>query len=404
MPRPRSQQVNNSLSPPMKKPNKLTTLSLPMKTKFLLTIAMAVAIASVSLSTIQRDKVGPTVVELREDDLEYISLEGAVGPESIVFDPNGDGPYTGISDGRILKWQGEAHQWMEYASTSPPELFDSCRGSKDPTREHICGRPLGLKLNEKTSDLYIADAYHGLLAVQSGGNITRKVTTEANGVPFHFTNSVEIDQETGVVYFTDSSSRFHRREFLSIVISGDRTGRLMKYNPKTNDTKILLDELPFPNGLVLSKDASFLLFIETSTCKVVKYWLKAPKTGTVEVIAELPGFPDNIKRSPRGGYWVAIHSKRTKVIKQALSFPWIRKQLLRLPLNVIQSGSLILSYLNGQIIAVRLTEEGEIVKILQGRRGMKLRHVSEVEELNGSLWVGSVVLPFLGVYRYQIFA
>ena len=41
------------------------------------------------------------------------------GPESITFDCNGDGPYTGISDGRILKWQGSKHGWKEFAITSP---------------------------------------------------------------------------------------------------------------------------------------------------------------------------------------------------------------------------------------------------------------------------------------------
>ncbi|KAL2984505.1 hypothetical protein AAZX31_12G091800 [Glycine max] len=29
--------------------------------------------------------------------------------------------------------------------------------------EHICGRPLGLRFDKKTGDLYIADAYFGLL-------------------------------------------------------------------------------------------------------------------------------------------------------------------------------------------------------------------------------------------------
>ena len=54
--------------------------------------------------------------------LEYNTLElpsGVSGPESIAFDCNGDGPYTGISDGRILKWQGLKHGWKEFAITSP---------------------------------------------------------------------------------------------------------------------------------------------------------------------------------------------------------------------------------------------------------------------------------------------
>jgi sugar lactone lactonase YvrE len=70
---------------------------------------------------------------------------------------------------------------------------------------------LGLKFNEKTGDLYIADAYHGLMVVHPGENVARVVATEADGVPFRFTNSIEIDGETGIVYFTDTSTQYHRR-------------------------------------------------------------------------------------------------------------------------------------------------------------------------------------------------
>lgn len=39
------------------------------------------------------------------------------GPESIAFDPNGRGPYTGVADGRILFWNGS--EWSYFAHTSP---------------------------------------------------------------------------------------------------------------------------------------------------------------------------------------------------------------------------------------------------------------------------------------------
>ena len=42
----------------------------------------------------------------------------AVGPESLVFDSHGEGPYTGVADGRILKWEGKKRGWTEFAVTS----------------------------------------------------------------------------------------------------------------------------------------------------------------------------------------------------------------------------------------------------------------------------------------------
>ena len=85
-----------------------------------------------------------------------------------------------------------------------------CDGSLNPAMEQVCGRPLGLKFNEATCDLYIADAYFGLLVVGRNGAVAKQVAISAEGVPFRFTNALDIDQNTGVVYFTDTSTIFQR--------------------------------------------------------------------------------------------------------------------------------------------------------------------------------------------------
>lgn len=41
------------------------------------------------------------------------------GPESLDWDPQGGGPYVGVTDGRILKWSGEDLGWVEFAHASP---------------------------------------------------------------------------------------------------------------------------------------------------------------------------------------------------------------------------------------------------------------------------------------------
>lgn len=41
------------------------------------------------------------------------------GPESLAFDLKGEGPYTGVSDGRVLKYQGPAVGFTDFAVTSP---------------------------------------------------------------------------------------------------------------------------------------------------------------------------------------------------------------------------------------------------------------------------------------------
>ncbi len=46
---------------------------------------------------------------------------GVTGPESFAFDSLGGGPYTGVSDGRILKYQGRAG-FTDFAYTAPTRL------------------------------------------------------------------------------------------------------------------------------------------------------------------------------------------------------------------------------------------------------------------------------------------
>ena len=77
--------------------------------------------------------------------------------------------------------------------------------------EHICGRPLGLCFNESNGDLYIADAYMGLLKVGPKGGLATVIATHGDGLRFKFTNSLDIDHSSSALYFTDSSSQYQRR-------------------------------------------------------------------------------------------------------------------------------------------------------------------------------------------------
>ena len=88
-----------------------------MSTTKLFVLAVSVAAAVLSLDS--RSDV--RLLEIRDGNVELIPLDGAAGPESIVFDEDGEGPYTGVSDGRILKWRSPERRWVEH-SCSAPEL------------------------------------------------------------------------------------------------------------------------------------------------------------------------------------------------------------------------------------------------------------------------------------------
>ena len=46
-------------------------------------------------------------------------LRHVMGPESLAFDSEGGGPYTGIADGRIMRWDGPILGWTPFATLYP---------------------------------------------------------------------------------------------------------------------------------------------------------------------------------------------------------------------------------------------------------------------------------------------
>ena len=61
-----------------------------------------------------------------------------------------------------------------------------------------------------------------------------------------------------------------------ILLEGETTGRLLRYDPPTKTTHVVLDGLAFPNGVQLSMDQTFLLFTETSNCRQFPSHFSAP--------------------------------------------------------------------------------------------------------------------------------
>lgn len=75
--------------------------------------------------------------------------------------------------------------------------------------EKLCGRPLGLRFHKETGNLYIADAYYGLLVVGPEGGIATPLATHVEGKPILFANDLDIHRN-GSIFFTDTSKRYDR--------------------------------------------------------------------------------------------------------------------------------------------------------------------------------------------------
>ncbi|KAG0627086.1 hypothetical protein M758_2G172600 [Ceratodon purpureus] len=318
-----------------------------------------------------------------------ISLQNATGPESLAFDGSGGGPYTGVADGRILRWDGNQGNWLTFGVTSSvrTEVCDMQPSSVD--NEHVCGRPLGLRF-DKHGNLYIADAYLGLLVMGPQGGVAKAVSTQAEGVPFKFVNDLDFD-ENGTVYFTDSSARRPRKQCNLVTFEQDKSGRLLKYDPQTQQTTVIARDLFYPNGIAVSQDSSFLLFSYTSKSRIMKFWLKGPKSGTMEEFAEVPGYPDNIRITKEGDFWVALHSRVTRLQYFFAKNWYLLRLLYSLPFKFDHIAALTTGPPDAMV--VKFNPHGEAIEAFEDRSGLNASFLSYAEERDGLLWMSSVFLP-----------
>ena len=70
---------------------------------------------------------------------------------------------------------------------------------------------------------------------------------------------------------------------------------------------MLKSGLPYPNGVAVSPDGAHVVVAHTVPSQVFRYTIRGAGAGRYELLADLPGYPDNMRRDSRGGYWVALN-------------------------------------------------------------------------------------------------
>ncbi|CAI9101604.1 OLC1v1038969C1 [Oldenlandia corymbosa var. corymbosa] len=121
-----------------------------------------------------------------------------------------------------------------------------------------------------------------------------------------------LDKTNGLVYFTDSSTKYPRKDYGSILSTRDNTRRLLVYDPRTRTVRVHANGLMFSNGVALSQRGDFILVTETTNGRVLRYWLRpvpGKSAGMIEPFAQLLGNPDNIRKNQNGDFWVAMNSR-----------------------------------------------------------------------------------------------
>jgi sugar lactone lactonase YvrE len=161
---------------------------------------------------------------------------------------------------------------------------------------YISTNPLTSCGQKSNGDIIVADAGKGLVKVEGGTATRTTLLTNAVGLdcsPINTVVDLDIDSE-GCVYFSDNDGL---------------NGRLLKHDPSSGQTTVLLQNLSFATGVCLDHtDGMYVLVVESLKCRIIRHWLKGADAGTHDLFSgQLPGLPGTISPSAHfNGFWVAI--------------------------------------------------------------------------------------------------
>lgn len=315
-----------------------------------------------------REMTGALAPNERLLAVEKLARGKVSGPEDVAVDAAGR-IYGGTEDGRIVR------------------VTEEGGGERVETFAVTGGRPLGLHF-DAGGRLLVADGVAGLLAVDPGGAV-EVLATGAGGVPFGFTDDLDAAAD-GTVYFSDASSRFGVGEYLFDLLEARPHGRLLAHDPATGETRVLLSDLYFANGVALSEREDFVLVVETYRSRITRYWLAGPRAGTSEVfIDRLPGYPDGVASDRRGTFWVAMFTVPNPAADRLQPHPWAKRLLAKLPRPFWPKPE---PY--GFILA--LDEQGRVIESLHDPSGRHVPTITSVQPEGDTLYLGTLTGDWIG--------
>jgi len=302
--------------------------------------------------------------------MEFFATPNSHGPEDVAVDAEGR-IYVGVEEGQILRYAADGSDPQVFADTG--------------------GRPLGLDF-DNDGNLIVADAFKGLLSIGPSGSI-KVLCTEAGYHPFRLTDDVDVDSQN-VAWFSDASYRWGvGNHGMEEVFESAPNGRLLKYDIRTGECSVVLDELVFANGIAVSPDETYVLVNETMRYRVKRVYVRGPRKGDVDVfIDNLPGFPDGISSGADGIFWLAIFAPRNALLDRAGPSPWLRKLIYRIPAALQPKPE-------RHPFVLGLDASGKVVHNLQDADGVEFSKSTSAEQAGDWLYIGSLTEPNWGRIR-----
>ena len=298
-------------------------------------------------------------------EMKVIPVPG-VGAEDVLVDGAG-AVWTGTDDGSIFRLDPDPGRVDRIGTTE--------------------GRPLGLELYDDR--VLICDAHQGLMAMDRQGRVETLVH-EVEGREMVFCNNAAV-AGNGDVWFSDSSTEHPIEEWKADFVEHTQTGRLLRRRAD-GEVEVALTGLAFANGVALASDESWVAVAETGRRTVVRVWLRGERAGQHEyLVADLPGYPDNIALGSDGLVWVTIASPTDPLVEflQHRAPMPVRRVVTRIP-EALQPKPKRTARVQAYDGDGRLVHD-----IDADASGYHM--VTGVREHHGRVWLGSLVEPAVAV-------
>lgn len=302
-------------------------------------------------------KTDPTDYEpddiIRQEERDILFISNPVNEKSPIEKPFGlavdsrGAVYTGSSDGNIYKIKTDGQTEL-FAKTS--------------------GRALGLAFDGK-ENLVACVSGLGLTFYDPKGNENVLLREDSDGNPLTNLYGLDIASD-GTVYFTEVSKKFAYEDSYLEELESKPNGRILSYNPRTQEVKTVLEDLYHPTGISLSSSEDFLVFGEKYRHRISRFWLKGKNAGKDQfMITHLPGSPALITSDSQRNFWIALSSPRHVAIDKIQNFPILKKTIAALPF--------FFRPLEGKLAYIlSMNEEGDISLSLMDNTSDKLGSIT----------------------------
>jgi ribose transport system permease protein len=313
----------------------------------------------------------PYAINDRLRDAQPIGLGALDGPEDVVFDKD-DNLYTGSRHGDIIRIRAPGYEVTEVFA-------------------HIGGHPLGMQF-DAAGNLVVCVGGMGLFSVSPGREVT-KLSDETNrswlsindDSRLRMADDLDIASD-GRIFFSECTVRYEMYDWMVDALEARGNGRIICFDPKDGSSRTVLRGLQMPNGICVEPGGNSLLYAETWGCRITRWYFDGPNKGRKEeVIANLPGYPDNINRASDGNYWCALCGMRSPIFDLAQRMPAVRRRMIQ---KVGRDNWLYPNMNTGCVIKFDLN--GNILDVLWDRKGESHPMITSIREHRGFLYLAGI--------------